>query len=301
MTEIQKLDAVLPLKYKDCKRFRILDASLQKFMKDLGRLFIIVPDKELTKFQSKIDDDHYVIIPETSLVPEFKLFKGYPGWNKQQLIKLAAATIVETDFYLTLDADIICVRPTSFSDLVKNGRAYCFKHDLERSAEMFKQWYRDAKRVLKIDKAEFHHDVTPAVLSKEAVLMLHEHLARISRDSPPGFSKRDLICRGLAILAKLIPKMYFAQWRLYLLRSGQWTEYSLYYTFLEAINLFEKYHFVLDSRISGNSVWEFDQYDSWDPKNSFLGERTFFFSVLQSNTGINPDDIWQKVHPYLHL
>jgi hypothetical protein len=93
--------------------------------------------------------------------------------------------------------------------------------------------------------------------------------------------------------------MSFAKWRLYLLKSRRWTEYSLYYAFLEAYDLFEKYHFLLDNRISGNSVWEIDQYDSWDPANSFLGERTFYFSVIQSNTGIHPDEIWEKVCPYL--
>ena len=113
------------------------------------------------------------------------------------MIKLAAAEIVETDFYLTLDADIICVRPTSFSDLVKDGCAYCFKHGLERSAEMFKQWYRDAERVLKIDHAEYFHDVTPAVLSRQAVLMLHKHLVGASRQSRTVFSKRNLKYWGI--------------------------------------------------------------------------------------------------------
>jgi hypothetical protein len=290
---------VLPLKFNDYKRFRILDASLKKFMKDLGKLFIIVPDKEVELFRSKINDIDYKIIPETAVVPEFKLFKNYPGWNKQQLIKLAAAEIVETDFYLTLDADIICVRPTSFSDLVKDGRAYCYKHGLERSAESFKQWYRDAERVLMIERAEYHHDVTPAVLNKEAMLMLHGHLTRVSRGNGSDFSRRNLLSRGLSILTRFIPRMPFAEWRLYLLKSGQWTEYSLYYTFLEACDLFEKYHFLLDNRISGNSVWYIKDYDSLDPANSFLGERIFYFSVIQSNTGINPDEIWQKVFPYL--
>ena len=170
MSDRQQLDAVLPLKFNDYKRFRILDASLKKFIYDIRKLFIIVPDKEVEFFQSKVKDNGYKIIPETAVVPEFKLFKNYPGWNKQQLIKLAAASIVKTDFYLTLDADIICVRPTGFSDLVRDGRAICFKHSLERSAEMFQQWYRDAERVLKIGHAKYFHDVTPAVLSKKAMI-----------------------------------------------------------------------------------------------------------------------------------
>ena len=299
MVEHQQLDAVLPLKFNDYKRFRILDASLKKFMKDLGKLFIIVPDKEVELFRSKIKDKDYKIIPETTLVPEFRLFKHYPSWNKQQLIKFAVAEIVETDFYLTLDADIICVRPMSFSDLVKEGRSYCYKLKLEQSADRFKQWYRDAKKVLMIEHAEYHHDVTPAVLSKEGMLMLHKHLAGTSRNSRIRLSKGDLKYWGINALARFIPGISFAEWRLYLLRSRQWTEYSLYYAFLEACDLFDKYHFLLNNRISGNSVWHLNDYDSWDPANSFLGERTFYFSVIQSNAGIDPDEIWQKVRPYL--
>ena len=302
MTENRQLDAVLPLIFDDYQRFRILDASLKKFLKDLRKLFIIVPDREVEKFQLKIKDNDYKIVPETAVVPEFKLrwFRNYPGWNKQQLIKLAAAEIVETDFYLTLDADIICVRPTNCDDLVKDGRACCYRlNRLEKSAEEFKQWYRNAERVLKIGQPAYHYDVTPVVLSKEGMLMLHKHLARTSRGSRIGFSKRDLLCWGANLLAKFIPRIPFAKWRLYLLRSGDWTEYSLYYTFLEAFDLFEKYHFLLDKRVSGNSVWYLDQYDTWDPADSFVGERTFHFTVIQSKTGIHPDEIWQKVRPYI--
>jgi hypothetical protein len=299
MTERQQLDAVLPLRFDDYKRFCILHASLKKFIKDIRKLLIIVPDKEVELFRSKIKEANYEIFPETAVVPEFKLFKNYPGWKKQQLIKLAAAEIVDTDFYLTLDADIICVGPTSFSDLVINGRAYCFKHLLKMSPERFKKWYRDAERVLKIDHAEYHHDVTPAVLSREGMLLLHKHLAQIKRDKKIGLCKRDLFCCVAHVLAKFFYRIPFAEWRLYLIYSGRWTEYCLYYTFLEAFHLFEKYHFLLDHRFSGNSVWTIDEYNFWDPANSFLGERNFHFSVMQSNTGIDPDEIWQKVRPYL--
>ncbi len=73
---------------------------------------------------------------------EIRLFRNYPvlGTNKRQLTKLSAAGIVEPDFYLTIDADIICARPTSLSNQARNGRLYCFKLNLEKPAERFKQW-----------------------------------------------------------------------------------------------------------------------------------------------------------------
>jgi hypothetical protein len=293
------LDAVLPLILNDYKRFCMLDASLRKFFPDLRMLFIIVPDRELDTLRTKIKHDLYKVIPESALVPEFRLFLHLSGWQKQQLIKLSAAEIVETDFYLTLDSDILFVRSARSCDFVKAGRSCCFKHKLEKSAEIFVQWYRDAERVLKIERAEYHHDVTPAILSKEAVLRLHEYLRGIARDVTISFRRRDLLYWGAMILLKLMPRVSFAEWRLYLLRSVLWTEYSLYYTFLEAHNLFEKYHYVLDHRISGNSVWYIEDYASWDPENSFVGDRNFYFSVIQSNISIDPDEIWKRVRPYL--
>jgi len=56
------------------------------------------------------------------LIPETKFLK-IQGWYLQQLIKLAIAEHIKTDFYLTLDADVICVKPVYFSDLVKDGCA----------------------------------------------------------------------------------------------------------------------------------------------------------------------------------
>ena len=79
MTEHQQLDAVLPLKFKDYKRFRILRASIKKFLNDIRKLFIIVPDKEVKLFRSKIKDKGYRIIPETDVVPEFKIGRARVG------------------------------------------------------------------------------------------------------------------------------------------------------------------------------------------------------------------------------
>jgi len=36
------------------------------------------------------------------------------------------------------------------------------------------------------------------------------------------------------------------------------------------------------------------------PRVGLTSEKlTFYFSVIQSNTGISPDEIWQKVRPYV--
>lgn len=124
---LPKLDAVLPITLKDYERFIILQKSLKLFCKDLIRVcWIVTPDDEFAEIKLLISDDNYCVIPESSLVPEFKIFPKTRGWFKQQLIKMAIAEKIETDFYLTLDADVICVKPVIFSDLVKDGLAVCY-------------------------------------------------------------------------------------------------------------------------------------------------------------------------------
>ena len=43
------------------------------------------------------------------------------GWVKQQLVKLACASIIQTPFYQILDADIFAVHPFSARDLFQEG------------------------------------------------------------------------------------------------------------------------------------------------------------------------------------
>lgn len=295
----QSLDAVLPLTLRDYPRFKILLSSMNRFFNDLGICWVVAPDSDLTELKSAIKDDKFRVISETSLVPELKLYRKVSGWYKQQMVKLAIAEKIETDFYLTLDADVICVKPTSFSDLVKDHRAYCYKHSLDKSPDKFQKWYRNAERVLKISRAQYHHDVTPAILSKAGMLELHKYLSRISNSLSFSCIKRYLLFLIAKIASGFFNGKELALWRLYLLDSLPWTEYSIYYTFLEAFSIFEKFHYVANTRLSGNSVWYMDDYSTWKPEDSFEGIRNFHFSVIQSNTGIDPNEVWGKVKRFL--
>ena len=43
------------------------------------------------------------------------------GWHKQQLLKLACASVLRTPFYLTTDADLFYLAPVSALDLLEQG------------------------------------------------------------------------------------------------------------------------------------------------------------------------------------
>ena len=262
------LDAVVPVTAKDQERFEILYASLRRYFPDLGTCWIVTPARECADFR-RYEADHFRVIAETAVIPELRLYyllcrmrgrKPY-GWMLQQLVKFAIVDWVRTPCYLTLDADVICKRAVRYTDLVKDGRAVSHRHRHDVHA----QWYECAERVLGLRRSGWTHGVTPTLFCVEAMRRLHRHLANRGR---------------------------LGGWRAYLLRDLNWTEVSLYYTFLEATGLYDRYHVDVPSGYLYDGVWEKDQFAGWEP-----GGSPAFFSVVQSHTGISPETIWQKLFP----
>ncbi len=332
----RKLDAVLPLTNKDHERFEILRKSLERFFPDLDTCWVVVADSEYDDVRAKIRDSRYRVIAESTIVPELRFYdcirmmvgrshKPLDGWVSQQLRKLAIAQHINSQFYLTLDADIVCTRRVRYSDLIMNGRALSDKGPMVAASTMspkilagnamlpgsagayhrcmiapaklfdiHRRWYERAARVLGVQIASGWHNLAPALLSRDAVIMLQKHLA--SRVHPAlgvisGFPFGQSALNNLLV-----------SWRSYLLRNLPWTEYALYYTFLEAMKLYDRYHFVhADTFLQGNSVWKREEFASWQPRKSFCGEDrpTFFFTVIQSHLEIPAEQVWEKVRPYL--
>lgn len=285
----QKIDAVIPLLLKDYERFQILQKSLQVFFKDLGTCWVVTREQEFDELKSRFkDEEHYQVIKETTLIPELKLLRKPKGWYRQQLVKLAIATKIETEFYLTLDSDIICTKPVHFSDLIRDGKAITNTSE----NDFFPKWHQWAERVLGLPRSKGLYGVTPALLHKESMIKFHEHLAQ--RINPTVKS-----------LSQFLPehsiwRSYLTSWKGYLLRSFPWTEYTLYYTFMEATGLFEQYHLPAGEQAlydSYNSVWYKKHFSYWKPEKIFGGPA--FFCIIQAKRGISPSQVWEQVAAYL--
>jgi Family of unknown function (DUF6492) len=289
-----RLDAVLPLTAADAPRAQILFASLDTFFEPLATCHVVAPDRDVPALRSQVPRDRYLVVPESEVISEIRYFwttarlraklhlVGPPvhGWYVQQLVKLAAARRVSTPFYLTLDADVICVRPTAYEDLVRGERAVA-----QSAPPNHPEWNDDAERVLGLPRSARQFAVTPSVFSTEAVRALARHLAQ--RVDP-----------RLRRLASRLPhgrtRDVLESWRSFLIRNLPWTEYALYYTFVEQTGLFDAHHLHGgDDAIYGNSVWIESDFDDWAPAPDFP------FSVVQSATRISPDRVWEKVYPYL--
>lgn len=127
------------------------------------------------------------VCPEISIICESLLFDGIlrASWNKyavQMAIKLLVASHVVTNFYITLDADVIVVGRLLAEQLLPRGKAMhvsvvclqsvsdmLFGHRfVAEPRSVHPHWWLGSSMILGLDTRSFENStfgVTPAVLS----------------------------------------------------------------------------------------------------------------------------------------
>src|SRR5580692_7414262 len=115
------MQVVLPIKIhayehnSDLERFAtILLPSFDRFFssEDALEFLLVVPEGDMLQVAAcveKLGRSNLRVECEDTLCPALR---GEKGWYKQQILKLAAAKVVSSDYYLVLDADVILKRPT---------------------------------------------------------------------------------------------------------------------------------------------------------------------------------------------
>jgi len=275
------IDAILPVTANDIPRLRCLIRSLTSNFQGLNKCFIVVPDSQLPNFFS-LSSDTYIVLPESCIIGTSPALQNTSGWYKQQLVKLLGHRIVSTDFYLTLDADVLCLKKVSSEDLIQNGKAI-YRRTIKN---YHPEWYDWATRVLKCERPQYTHGVTPAILSRHAMCKMldriaHQHMPfkeRIKYEiKHAGFHRRPPTLTDI------------------LLSHLPWTEYSLYGTYLEATHSFEQYHYDGgEYAIYHCSVWNAEQLLSWSAEDFFETQGNHYFCVLQSTANI-PIELHEEI------
>jgi hypothetical protein len=288
------LEAVLPVWDRDVERARLLARSLEKYRIGIDRLWVVASESVLaTAAEIFADVVPTVAVPEAELVPELRKWRtrlrprlsgaARPGYRAQQLIKLGAAQLVESAFYLTLDADIVVVGDVRDDWLIRDGRARCVRF----SGQGHRNWYGVASEVLALPASRWEHGVTPCLLSRDCSLGLLTFLEQPAeeRDVDAALqSKGDLTGR----------------WRSLLLSRNDWTEYTLYHTFVESASLFDRVHFAVEpNEWYGANVWSAGDWDSWRADQAFDTQAPHRFAVLGSKAGRSADWIAAELAPFL--
>lgn len=260
--------------------------SLTFLHTDLAQVLIICPQRDLPATEMLIAfcirGLPITVMAEHQLAPslEAPLANGELNpWYVQQLVKLAAASVIRTDHYVTLDDDILCLRYFAASDLVKAGQALTNVETIQDYHNLYTSAFAKAEVRIKtlryVRAAEFigaptwdrqwFYGETPVVMHTRSVLDLLEHI-EYRHQSP---------------------------WQAALAQRLRWTEYALYFQYLEMSSRLEHVCSLKDADTVlslTRSIWQTaDKYRKpvgWEPSCFIHSDRKCcqggLFAAVQS-------------------
>ena len=251
----------------DLARARRLCVSLERFfdLDCLETVVVVTPLRDLAATHSALapfnNSLRMQIVSETDFCPILasnpQTLNIWPrpnlGWFRQQLIKLAAHTFVTTPFYMTLDADVIFVRPFSASTLIRDGRALLATLTAEDLKGLFRQDVASHEIVVR------NHRVAQAEATLQ--LMRPEGLSEFWYGETPAILARNIV----AEMASHLENIWGGDWQEVLLSRIPWTEYALYGLFAEVTGQLETYH----RRGGMNAVLRLS-HSLWRPSADYL-------------------------------
>lgn len=201
------------------------------------------------------------------LLDFLKLANGWHnlnGWRRQQILKLLAARMISTPYYMTLDSDLCLTCPVDITTLLPAGKALV---ELEPAYE-HPNWWEGSAGILDIPfeyrKDEMVMSATPELLSTRLAAELMDHVASVARR------------KGYLTLFE------------YLSTNRNWTEYSLYWLFVKAFYAKEDFHIqgTEYAMHSPNNVWEREQAPDANELRKRIDaafrEKNGLFLVIQS-------------------
>ena len=295
------ISAVLPLKacgsydVNDLKRAHILFTSLSTFMEPglISELFVVVPQQEVELV--KREYSHWqklniIVLSEDELLPEFKHYPKMRGWRKQQLVKIAIAEKVANEFYLTLDADVICLKHITEQQLIVDGKALL---QYEQRAQHPK-WWRSSARLLQMNSdigpKGVGMTVTPALMSRTVSKQLIQHL------TPKSATQNwvDMLC---SLHNPSDPR----NWWIGRYLNLKWTEYSLYYLCALKLDILDKFHVIAGTDTVPQLLLIHDShpYENWNVAASFAPDNPGLFCVVGSKTRLPPKQVFERLSPFI--
>jgi Family of unknown function (DUF6492) len=194
---------------------------------DMQAVSDCVADAELGTFVHVVDET--TICPELADDPD--TFHEFPtrnkGWFRQQLLKLGAANHLDTDFFMTLDADVVFVKPFRAADVVRGGRSMINAQTTADFTSLFTDAVAQESARIRVDRD----------MRAEAILRLERTANWFYGETPVVLS--TTVTRALL---SYLETLHQENWCRFLIDNTPWTEFSLYFAFAEGTRLFDSFH-----------------------------------------------------------
>ncbi|MFZ2950689.1 MAG: DUF6492 family protein [Desulfuromonadaceae bacterium] len=285
-----ELERLKSIQLKSFRKF--LDISI---LKDF---YIVASREDIQIIKADLLKDYpefpFVFVDEEALCPSLT---GASGWTKQMIFKIAVANMIETDYYLTLDTDVFLTKALSGGDILRNGRLTFQKENPDTHV----QWWKSSCRVLHVDpdmllKNKFVMGVTPEYLVTDVCRRLQHEIERLhcTKDFASWLisrrmSKKNLLNKIIKKLSETVPIIneVVPQERMDQITTCDWTEYTLYWVYLNKYQLVDKYYDDNGRQIYGGCIWGKKDIRNNDlqalVEKAFTDNDDYHFSIFQSS------------------
>ncbi|RPH51044.1 MAG: hypothetical protein EHM85_08210 [Desulfobacteraceae bacterium] len=217
--------------------------------------------------------------------------KGRIGWHKQQLVKLAAHDLIRSTHYMTLDADVVCIRKFSLKDVILQGKALAQAEQIGDYVDLYHPFYAAVEYQVKANR----YFLAFKMLQFDRPA---EYKYRIYSETPVIMNTK-----GVSMMTQYIENKFELGWRKYLLENFDlWIEPALYFLFLEGTDLFDQMYLVTPEKKLwdlSKSLWLREYYyrekRALDNIDEYLNDVKGYFIVLQTGWGVRSGIFFEKI------
>ncbi len=271
-------DIFIPTCTRDLEQLRYLMYSLANFLdaECYDKVYIAWIDRlPFRGFPDSIPNEmsqRIIVLDFDQLIS--RRFVKRDGWLLQQVAKLNFSKLAKCEYYIVLDSKNLALRKIKLDYLLKDSKAISVT--VSRDAHI--KWWRGAAWALRHPGLLVHSEqkvlssITPSIFNRDVVLRLLEDLENIHETSFERFFLKTRPIRS---------------------RFMRPTEFSLYYTFLDKIGAFEKYHFT-DNVLQGGGVQIWNKYSQ--SMRDELATKIFTGQGKSLMTGIHRE-AWGSLSP----
>jgi hypothetical protein len=287
------LSGLLPVKVsgrhygENLARLDLLFSSLLQYAPALLDELLVVAradeTEQISSYLGKWPELPIRMIVEDEYFPAFQRFSRpwqVRPWQRQQIIKLNAPAMTDAAFVLTLDPDVLAVKPITRDLLMPGGRAL-----LEpEPRSVHERWWRDSADLLDVEPALERRgiNVTPAIISTTILRELQGRLEAVG-----GRPWMDILLTSYC----------------------DWTEYTLYLLAAERADLVERHHLWAEEPAAPAHlhadpelcIWGGDGASRADVGRLFRRDHPGLFGVVQSSSGLTATEVAGAVAEHIPI